>query len=101
MGAWFNYEATLKILFFSMLMGAALPGVFALGVRLAAAGSPEAAADGTAGKQNPVLTAIAYAIFGLVVAVVILGVLYIARDFIAHHTGYAFLGANPGVHKHE
>lgn len=30
-----------------------------------------------------------------VLAVVIIGVLYIARDFIAHHTGWAFLGATP------
>jgi hypothetical protein len=31
---WFNYHAALKILIFSMLAGAALPGLFALGLRL-------------------------------------------------------------------
>ena len=36
---WFNYEASLKILVFSMLAGAALPGLFALGLRLQAVGS--------------------------------------------------------------
>lgn len=52
MNAWFNYEATLKILLFSLLAGAALPGLFALGVRLQAAGeAPSTRAapkDGTA-----------------------------------------------------
>ncbi|CMM37692.1 transmembrane protein [Mycobacterium tuberculosis] len=38
MSAWFNYTATLKILIFSLLAGALLPGLFAVGVRLQAAG---------------------------------------------------------------
>ena len=38
-GDWFNYEATLKILLFSMLAGAALPGLFAVGIRLQAIGA--------------------------------------------------------------
>ena len=36
---WFNYQASLKILLFSMLAGAALPGLFALGLRLQAVGA--------------------------------------------------------------
>ena len=39
LSGWFNYEATLKILIFSMLAGAALPGLFALGLRLQAVGA--------------------------------------------------------------
>jgi hypothetical protein len=93
---WFNYEATLRILVFSMLAGAALPGLFALGLRLQAAGAGVISADGSATPhRNPVLTAIAWAIYAVVLAVIIIGVLYIARDFIAHHTGYPFLGAKP------
>jgi hypothetical protein len=90
---WFNYEATLKILLFSMLAGAALPGLFALGIRLQALGAGAASADGTVSQKNPVLSGLAWLIYGLVVAVIVIGVLYIARDFIAHHTGYPFLGA--------
>lgn len=89
--AWFNYTATLKILIFSLLAGALLPGLFAVGVRLQAAGD---GADATA-RRRPLLVAVSWAIFALVLAVVIIGVLYIARDFIAHHTGWAFLGATP------
>ena len=51
--------------------------------------------DGAAGHRNPVLIAIAWAIYAVVLTVIIIGVLYIARDFIAHHTGYHFLGAKP------
>jgi hypothetical protein len=95
MSAWFNYDATLKILIFSMLAGAALPALFAVGVRLHAIGARDINTDGATPHRNPVPVAIAWAIYALVLAVVILGVLYIARDFIAHHTGWAFLGAKP------
>jgi hypothetical protein len=96
MNAWFNYEATLKILLFSILAGAGLPAVFAFGIRLQAVGAGAVATgDGSAPHRNPVLLAIAWAIYGLVVAVIIVALLYIARDFIAHHTGWAFLGAKP------
>ncbi|KQH78299.1 hypothetical protein AO501_02805 [Mycobacterium gordonae] len=95
MNAWFNYEATLKILLFSLLAGAALPGLFALGVRLQAAGGGTLNAGGTEGRHRPMLTAIAWLIYAVVLVVVVLGVLYIARDFIAHHTHYPFLGAKP------
>jgi len=94
MSAWFNYGASLKILIFSLLAGAALPALFALGVRLQAAGAGDIDTD-RAPRRSPVLVGIAWVIYGLVLAVIIIGVLYIARDFIAHHTGYPFLGAKP------
>lgn len=74
MSAWFNYTATLKILIFSLLAGARWR---------------------RHRRRRPLLVAVSWAIFALVLAVVIIGVLYIARDFIAHHTGWAFLGATP------
>ncbi|MBI2701568.1 MULTISPECIES: hypothetical protein [Mycobacterium] len=95
MNGWFNYEATGKILVFSLLAGAALPGLFALGVRLQAVASGSVGTSGLAGKQRPLLTAVAWLIYAVVLVVVVLGVLYIARDFIAHHTHYPFLGAKP------
>lgn len=91
---WFNYQASLKILVFSMLAGAALPGLFAVGIRLQAAGAGDVTlAGGEDGQRNPLLTALAWAIYGLVVAVILFALLFIAREFIAHHTGYPFLGA--------
>jgi hypothetical protein len=94
LSAWFNYEATLKILIFSMLAGAALPGVFAVGLRLQAVGAG-VTIDGTPGQRNPLLLAIAWLIYAVVLTVIVIGVLYVARDFIAHHTGWPFLGAKP------
>jgi hypothetical protein len=41
------------------------------------------------------LVGVAYAIYALVVAVIIFALLYISRDFIAHHTHSPFLGAKP------
>ena len=93
---WFNYQASLKILLFSMLAGAALPGLFALGLRLQAVGSGYVATkDGSTPQRNPVLVGIAWLIYALVVAVIIFALLYISRDFIAHQTSHPFLGAKP------
>ena len=90
---WFNYEASLRILVFAMLAGAALPGLFALGLRFHAVGTGAAGADGSPSQKNPALLAIAWVIYAVVVTAIVFALLYIARDFIAHHTGYPFLGA--------
>jgi hypothetical protein len=94
-GDWFNYQASLKILLFSMLAGAALPGLFALGLRFQAVGAGQASTDGSSSQKNPALLAIAWAIYALVIAVILFALLYVSRDFIAHQTGQAFLGAKP------
>lgn len=90
---WFNYQASLKILLFSMLAGAALPGLFALGLRFQAIGAGQVSTDGGPSQKNPVLLAIAWAIYAVVILVIAFALAYISRDFIAHHTGYPFLGA--------
>ena len=92
---WFNYQASLKILVFAMLAGAALPALFALGLRFQAVGSGHVATQGHPAHKNPALLAIAWAIYALVLAVILFALLYISRDFIAHQTGQAFLGAKP------
>jgi hypothetical protein len=92
---WFNYEASLKILLFALLAGAALPGLFALGIRFQAVGAGHAGSGGADSPKNPVLLALGYAIYALVVVVIVFALLYIARDFIAHQTGSPFLGAKP------
>lgn len=92
---WFNYQASIKILIFSMLAGAALPGVFALGLRFHAIGAGQISTDGTPPHRNSVLIALAWTIYAVVIAVIVVALLYIARDFIAHHLGSPFLGAKP------
>ena len=91
MSAWFNYIATIKILTFSLLVGAGLPALFALGVRLRITGI-EITQQG-AERRRQVLLALSWAILMLVFIAVLLGVLFIARDFIGRHFGWYLLGA--------
>jgi hypothetical protein len=96
MSTWFNYEASLKILVFGLLIGSGLPALFALAVRAGAIGAGVQGSDGTAvGHKNPALTALSWVIYALALVAVVIGVLYIARDFIGAHTGMYILGAKP------
>ncbi|BBX24096.1 hypothetical protein MTER_35070 [Mycolicibacter terrae] len=96
MTAWFNYAATLKILVFGLLVGGALPALFAVGVRVNAVGNNvPASTDGTVNAKRSVLIALSWAIFLAVLVVVVIGVLFIARDFLGHHFGWYLLGAKP------
>lgn len=92
---WFNYEASLKILVFSMLAGAALPGLFALGLRFHAVGSGQMSADGTQPQKNPALVATAWVIYAVVLAVIVFALLFVSRDFIASQIDAPFLGGKP------
>jgi hypothetical protein len=93
---WFNYQASLKILVFGLVLGSGLPALFALGVRAGAAGAGVEGSDGTAvGHKNPALTALSWLIYALALVAVVIGVLYVARDFIGYHTGWYILGAKP------
>ncbi|RRR43503.1 hypothetical protein EHH44_13795 [Mycolicibacter terrae] len=81
LSTWFNYVATAKILIFGLLIGTALPALFAIGVRLGAA------ADGPTGHQRA-LNVLRWAVFTLLSVAVLAGVLFIARDFIEHRIGW-------------
>ena len=97
MSHWFNYQASLKILFFGLLLGSGLPALFAVAVRVGSAGAGvHQGSDGAAvAHKNPALTAISYALYALALAAVVVGVLYVAREFIGAHTGLYILGAKP------
>jgi len=90
---WFNYTAVLQIITAGLILGAGLPALFSLGVRLNAEGAGVAEHGGTVAQKNPALVALSWLLFGLVLAAVVVGVLFIARDFIAHHTDLYILGA--------
>lgn len=92
---WFNYQASLKILLFSMLAGAALPGLFALGLRFHAVGAGTVTTDGSPPQQNPMLVAVAWAIYAVVIAVIVFALLFVSRDFVSHQIGNSFLGGSP------
>jgi len=93
---WFNYEASLKILIYGLLLGSGLPALFALAVRMGAAGDGLMGSDGAGvAHKNPALTAISWALYALALVAVVVSVLYIAREFIGAHTGMYILGAKP------
>ncbi len=93
MSGWFNYTALLQIVFAGLLVGAGLPAVFAVAVRMNAEGAGVAEHGGAVAQKNPMLVALSWTIFALVLFVVIAGVLFIARDFIGHHMGLYLFGA--------
>ena len=95
MSTWFNYIAASKILAFGLLLGAGLPALFALGVLLNAEGAGVAQHGGTVAQKNAVLVALGWVVFAVVLVAVIAGVLFVARDFIGHHSGLYLLGAKP------
>lgn len=93
MTEWFNYTAALKILAVGLVLGAGLPTLFAIGVRLSAEGA--GVTEHSAAQRHPMVAALSWVIFALVVVAVLIGVLFIARDFIGHQTGLYLLGAQP------
>jgi hypothetical protein len=96
MNTWFNYEASLKILIFGLLLGSGLPALFALAVRAGAIGAGVEGSDGAAvAHKNPALTALSWVLYTVALVAVVIGVLFIARDFIGAHTGLYILGAKP------
>jgi hypothetical protein len=93
MTAWINLAAVGKIVLFGLLVGAGLPALFAVGVRLNAEGVGAAAHGGAVAQKNPVLAVLSWLLFALVFMAVTVGVLFIARDFIGQHTALYILGA--------
>lgn len=95
MSNWINLAAVGKILAFGLLVGASVPTLFALGVRLHIANAG-AVADGRPDARRRLLVGLSWVIFALVLVVVVAGVLFIANDFIGHHTGVYLFGNKAG-----
>jgi hypothetical protein len=90
---WINLTAVFQIVVAGLIIGAGLPALFSVGVRLNAEGVGVVSHDGAPAQKNPMLNALSWVFFAVVFAAVIIGVLFIARDFIAHNTGLYILGA--------
>ncbi|MCH5643957.1 MULTISPECIES: hypothetical protein [unclassified Gordonia (in: high G+C Gram-positive bacteria)] len=78
-------ESIVKVLVVGLIFGAGLPALFAIGLRIQAAGTADASADGTVSHGNPALRAVGYAIFALVAAVIIIALLWITRQTIYYY----------------
>ena len=53
MSAWFNYATAIKILVFGLVVGAGLPALFAMGVRINAEGAGVARHGHAVAQRNP------------------------------------------------
>jgi hypothetical protein len=82
-----EFEAIFKVLVIGLALGAGLPALFAVGLRLFAAGSGDTAADGSTTATNPALRAAGIALFVVIGAVILLGILWITRTTINYHFG--------------
>ncbi|MFT4088689.1 MAG: hypothetical protein QM658_16340, partial [Gordonia sp. (in: high G+C Gram-positive bacteria)] len=82
-------EAIAKVLAVGLVLGAGLPALFAFGMRAEAAGEGGASSvGGNAAPGNPALKYVGYAIFALVAAVILIGILWIARQTLSFHFGW-------------
>ncbi|MBD0020630.1 MULTISPECIES: hypothetical protein [Gordonia] len=80
-------ESIAKVLVVGLILGAGLPALFAVGLKLHADGAGDEHADGTVTAPNPALKAAGYLLFGLVVAVIIVGILWVCRHTLDYHLG--------------
>lgn len=84
----------IPVLLAGLFFGAGLPALYALGMRMLA-GTTEYTADGRLVEiegPSALAKAVGYIIFAIIFAVIIIGILWIAKDFILHITGFNLFG---------
>jgi hypothetical protein len=80
-------EAIFRVLVVGLIFGAGLPAVFAGGLVAYSNGAGGTSDDGTVHNPNLALKLLGQLLFVLVGAIVLLAILWITKDVIAHHTG--------------
>lgn len=83
--------SALQVLAAGLILGAGLPALFALGMRLHAIGSG-VAEDGTQLERKPLATIGAYLLYAVVVLAVFVGVLFVTRHSLDHYFGITLFG---------
>jgi len=68
------WDAAWKVLAIGLILGAAMPALFALGVRGVAIAAGDQNADGRVRKGNPVGAVLAFVAFAVVVLAVVFGI---------------------------
>ncbi|WP_208379075.1 hypothetical protein [Cumulibacter soli] len=87
--------SALRVLGIGLIFGAGLPMLFALGMRMHAIGRGDTQTDDGAPatpRPNPTATAVAYLLYVLVVAAVVVGVLFVTRHTLGHYFGISLFG---------
>ncbi|MFW0107719.1 hypothetical protein ACN08Z_01135 [Rothia sp. P7181] len=87
-------QRVVPVILTGLVFGAGIPAFYAIGLRMLA-GTTEYTADGRLIEVEPPSSfrkLIAYSIFAVIVLVIIMGILWIAKDFIYHSTGFNLFG---------
>ena len=93
-------DKVIPVFIAGLFFGAGLPALYAMGLRLLA-GRTEYTADGKLVAIEPPGTMAKIAascIFAIIVAIVIIGILWVAKDFIDHTFGWNIFGVTGGGH---
>lgn len=80
-------ESIFRVLVVGLILGAGLPAVFAIGLRLYAAGAGGLGSDGVARAPHPVLKPLGVLLFVFVAVVIVVAILWITRNTMIHHFG--------------
>ncbi|WP_346845706.1 hypothetical protein [uncultured Rothia sp.] len=87
-------EKIISVVLAGLVFGAGLPALYAVGMRMLA-GTTEYTADGRLIEvEGPsvAMKAIAYIIFAIILVVIVIAVLWVAKDFLYHTFGFNLLG---------
>ncbi|WP_433758581.1 hypothetical protein [Nocardia sp. CA-135398] len=87
-----NLNALWQVTVAGLLLGAGLPIVFAVGVRLWSIADTVPAEGGPVHRNYPALAG-AYACFALIIAAIVTGIVYTAKAFLAARFGIHLFGA--------
>ena len=80
----------LSVLFVALLLGAGIPIMFAIGVHFeAAAKYPSKGSSSSTGSFGVI---IGYLLYALCLVAIIVGLLWLTNDTIAHYTGFDIFG---------
>ena len=93
-------DKVIPVFIAGLFFGAGLPVLYAMGLRLLA-GRTEYTADGKLVEIEPPGTMAKIAascIFAIIVAIVIIGIFWVAKDFIDHTFGWNIFGVTGGGH---
>ncbi|AHH19592.1 hypothetical protein NONO_c48080 [Nocardia nova SH22a] len=83
-----------EVTLIALILGAGLPVIFAAGIRLWSA-EPAVAGEAATTRRGSIVQIAAYACFALVAIAVLLGIVYIAKDFVSHTFDIQLFGAKP------
>ncbi|GAB2646781.1 hypothetical protein [Nocardia goodfellowii] len=86
-----NLKALWDVTLAALILGAGLPIVFAVGVRLWSS-ADSVGPDGSAARRNYPALAGAWVCFALVLAAIVVGILYTAKAFLAAKFGIHVFG---------